>query len=344
MIKIYKTPVANLSADPLLCYGDTVSFDYLNKTELSNCKWFTKGNELILDENTSATYFLKNEISEVGFVVEENRCSCDTFKVEVKRKPNFDFEALEAELCLPFSAHLKAMAYDPNLQFSWSVDSLSEVAGDSLVHLFSRPGSYTVTLKAYSALTGCSDQITKTDFIRVYPLPEPAFSQNYKVATIEHADITFSNHTQGAETYLWTFGDGQTSDEKDPLHQYTEIGEYQVVLLATTAFGCVDTIGSRVKIIPFSFYTPNAFRPDSEIPENRMFLPIQEGIDPDNYHFQVFSRLGSSVFETRNPELGWDGKLQNQTLASPGVFVWVVQFVDVQGYQHQQKGTVMLVR
>lgn len=344
MIKIYKTPVAKLSADPEFCYGDTVSFEFLNKNEYSHCEWFTSGNELISNQNTSATYLLKNEISEIGFIVEENGCSCDTFKVEVKRKPNFDFETVEPEICLPFPAKLKAIPNDPNLQYSWSVDSLLQVNGDSLVHLFSRPGFYSVTLKAYSELTGCSDQITKTNFIQVYPLPLPAFSQNYKVATLEHPDIIFSNQTEGAESYLWIFGDGNTSTEKDPLHHYTEIGDYQVILQATTGFGCVDTISSRVKIIPFSFYTPNAFRPDSEILENRTFLPIQEGIDPDKYHFQVFSRLGSTVFETRNPESGWDGKFPNKTLANPGVFVWVVKYSDIQGYEHLHKGTVMLVR
>jgi PKD repeat protein len=344
MIKIYKTPVAKLSADPAFCYGDTARFEYLNKKKNSNCIWFTKGNELISNQNTSATYLLKNEISMVGFVVEENGCKCDTFKVLVKRKPNFDFKAVEPEICLPFPVKLRAIPKDPNLQFSWSVDSLSQVKGDSIVHIFSKPGFYAVTLKAFSKLTGCFDQITKPNFIQIYPLPFPAFSQNYKVATLEHPDISFTNQTEGAVSYLWNFGDGETSTEKDPLHQYAKIGEYPVILYATTDFGCVDTLSSSVKIIPFSFYTPNAFRPDSEIPKNRIFLPIQEGIDPENYQFQVFNRGGSTVFETTNPGNGWNGKMPNGTDAGPGVFVWIVKYSDVQGYDHLQKGTVMLVR
>jgi PKD repeat protein len=344
MIKIYKTPVAKLSADAEFCYGDTAKFEYLNKKDVSNCEWFTKGNELISKENTAATYLLKNEISTVGFIVEENGCKCDTFKVEVKRKPNFDFEALEPEICLPFQAKLKAIPKDPNLDFSWSLDSLSEMKGDSLNHLFHRSGYYTVKLEAFSALTGCSDVLIKSDFIHVYPLPLPAFSQNYKVATLEHPDISFSNQTEGAVSYLWDFGDGTTSEEKNPLHKYTEIGEYQVVMQAATDFGCTDTITSRVKIIPFSFFTPNAFRPDSELPENRIFQPIKEGIDPENYQFQIFNRVGSTVFETKNPGIGWDGKMPNGTSAEPGVFVWIVKYSDIQGYGHLQKGTVMLVR
>jgi hypothetical protein len=344
MIKIYKTPTAEISADPLICYDDTAHFEYLNKKGNSNCQWFTNGNELVAENNTGATYLLSNEISELGFVVEENGCSCYTLKVEVKRKPNFDFEADDAEICLPFPTTLRAIPEDPNLQFSWTVDSLQQFPGDTLNHLFSAPGFYSVTLEAYSARTGCSDILTRDQFIQVYPLPIPEFSQNYLVATLEHPDVTFANQSEGAVSYFWNFGDGVTSEEASPKHKYDDVGDYHVVMEAFTEFGCSDTIGSNVKIIPFSFYMPNAFRPDSDIPENRIFLPIREGIDPQKYKFQVYNRIGSNVFESANPETGWEGQMPNGSKADPGVYVWIVKYSDIQGFDHLQKGTVMLVR
>ena len=191
MIKIYQTPKAVISADPTYCYGDTVSFEYINSKANSHCKWFAKGNQLLEEKNTKAVYFLKNEISEVGFIVEENKCSCDTLKVQVKRKPNFDFSVDEAEICLPVPATLKAIPKDPNLQFGWSVDSVRQVQGDSYTHLFSGSGLFDVSLSAFSSLTGCSDVVTKSRFIHVYPLPVPGYSQNYKIATLDHPEITF---------------------------------------------------------------------------------------------------------------------------------------------------------
>jgi PKD repeat protein len=343
MIKIYPTPKAVISADPATCYGDTVIFKYLNAKENSHGKWFAKGNQLLSDENTKATYFLKNEISEIGFVVEENKCSCDTLKVQVKRKPNFDFAVDETEVCLPVPVTLKAVPKDPNLQFSWSVDSL-QIPGDSLTHLFSGSGFYNVSLEGFSSLTGCSDVVTKDRFIHVYPLPVPGYSQNYKVATLDHPEITFSNETTGAHSYFWDFGDGTTSEEINPKHKYTEIGEYDVVMQAVTDFGCTDTIGSRVKIVPYSFYMANAFRPDSDIPENRVFVPIPKGVDPANYKFDVFNRVGSTVFESTNPEAGWDGNLSNGSKAASGIYVWIIKYTDIQGFDHLQKGSVMLVR
>ncbi|MBL7968094.1 MAG: PKD domain-containing protein [Prolixibacteraceae bacterium] len=344
MIQIFPTPKPKISANPEFCYGDTASFEYLSPKENSHAKWLTKGNKILSEENIKAEYQLTSEISEVGFLVEEDGCTCDTLKVLVKRRPNFDFEVSETEICQPFPVTMKALPADPNLEFKWSVDTLVQIAGDSLKHLFPEAGFYTVTLEAFSNLTGCSDVLTKKDLIHVYPLPVPDFVQNYTIATIEHPEITFSNQSEGAVSYLWDFGDGTTSEEQHPKHQYTAIGEYQIVLQAFTDFGCTDTITSGVKIIPFTFYVPNAFRPDSHIAENQIFLPIREGIDKERYKFEVFNRVGSRVFSSSNPEIGWNGIMPNNSKAEPGVYVWVVQFNDVQGYEHLQKGTVMLVR
>jgi PKD repeat protein len=51
--------------------------------------------------------------------------------------------------------------------------------------------------------------------------------------------IAFINQTNGTAllTYLWDFGDGGTSTEKDPVHQYTAVGKYTVKLTATNAYG-----------------------------------------------------------------------------------------------------------
>lgn len=197
-------------------------------------------------------------------------------------------------------------------------------------------GDYTVT--------GTNKRGCKTsDLVRVTVF-DPAFSQNYEVASDVHPDISFFNETKRAVSYLWNFGDGGTSIEENPVHYYAGIGEYKVVLRTTSDFGCADSTSSVVKIIPFTLSTPNAFRPDSDIPENKVFLPITLGIDPAKYQLRIFNRVGSTIFETSNPENGWDGKTRNGNLAETGIFVWIVEYADVQGYLHLQKGTVMLVR
>jgi len=46
------------------------------------------------------------------------------------------------------------------------------------------------------------------------------------------ADISFMNKSQDADSYLWDFGDGNTSTEASPIHQFKTSGNYPVELIA----------------------------------------------------------------------------------------------------------------
>ena len=52
-------------------------------------------------------------------------------------------------------------------------------------------------------------------------------------------EVKFVNSSDNGDTYFWDFGDGQTSDEREPTHTYTEAGMY-CVTLALTVFEVVD--------------------------------------------------------------------------------------------------------
>ncbi|MDD2382521.1 MAG: gliding motility-associated C-terminal domain-containing protein, partial [Mariniphaga sp.] len=98
------------------------------------------------------------------------------------------------------------------------------------------------------------------------------------------------------------------------------------------------------KIMPSPVYTPNAFRPDSLIPENQTFLPISKGIDSSRYQFTVYNRDGQVVFDTRSADHAWDGLLPNGKHAPMGNYIWVARYFDVQGTKREQKGQVLLIR
>ena len=49
------------------------------------------------------------------------------------------------------------------------------------------------------------------------------------------SEITFSNKSEKAESYLWDFGDGNTSTDKEPKHAFEKAGTYTVTLTAKDA-------------------------------------------------------------------------------------------------------------
>lgn len=86
-------------------------------------------------------------------------------------------------------------------------------------------GTYTVSLEVCNA-DGCNTE-TKTDYIKVFQNPEASFTTDNTLGCIPH-DITFTSTSSGTDgaivSYLWGFGDGRTSTEENPTHNYTTLG------------------------------------------------------------------------------------------------------------------------
>ena len=59
---------------------------------------------------------------------------------------------------------------------------------------------------------------------------------------VSQGDVTFTNMSANAVSYLWDFGDGNTSTVNNPIHTYAAIGTYTVCLIATSACGTVDEL------------------------------------------------------------------------------------------------------
>lgn len=89
------------------------------------------------------------------------------------------------------------------------------------------------------------------------PLPDASFSF---VASGDGRTVQFTNESTDATSYLWAFGDGQTSTEVSPLHTYPDFGTFNVSLKATGeggenefTYALVVTKASPVKLDDNSF-------------------------------------------------------------------------------------------
>lgn len=100
-------------------------------------------------------------------------------------------------------------------------------------------GIYTITL----TVTNASGSNTKvmTNYISVVPSPIVNFTgtDTFSCApkTIQFTDLSTPGGT-GTVNYLWDFGDGFTSNLKNPTHTYNSNGIYNVTLKVTNASGC----------------------------------------------------------------------------------------------------------
>jgi len=344
MIKIFPTPVASLSVDPDLCYPDTLSLFYTDNTDSSFCTWSFDGIHQSGEGNDSITVVIDEPAGKVRLIVKEYGCLSDPAEIELKRKPHFDFFSENQEGCQPLSAEIIAVPKDSNLAFYRISDTLPPAAGLSHLCLFPDPGRADIGLIAHSSVTGCADTLIKKDWVIIHPKPVAAFDADYPVALIENAKITFTNKSEGADIYSWDFGDGNSSNSLSPVHTYTELGNYNTMLIAESIYECRDTAEQTITILPFSVYAPNAFRPDSPVEENRIFRPVGTGADPSRFNLKIYNRWGQIVFQTESPDDYWDGHTSDGKQAPMANYIWIAQYCDIQGFKHEQKGQVLLIR
>jgi gliding motility-associated-like protein len=92
-----------------------------------------------------------------------------------------------------------------------------------------------------------------------------------------------------------------------------------------------------------AIYIPNSFIPESDIEENRVFRPVLHSVPAPEYLLTIFDRWGQVVFETRNPEEGWDGLIKGLP-ARMGVYVFQLSFRMKNNKLYTRRGMVNLIR
>ncbi|MCP4716495.1 MAG: PKD domain-containing protein, partial [Deltaproteobacteria bacterium] len=102
-------------------------------------------------------------------------------------------------------------------------------------HTFLAEGEYTVALTV-TGEDGTKGTTIKKECVRVGGCPLDAdFIANPLSGSMPHA-VQFSNQSDGpVAIYAWDFGDGSTSDERDPAHTYIAAGTYSVTLTVSGA-------------------------------------------------------------------------------------------------------------
>ncbi|MCS6934182.1 MAG: PKD domain-containing protein [Chitinophagales bacterium] len=103
-------------------------------------------------------------------------------------------------------------------------------------------GTYSVNVTNTNACAGVGQSNTIT--VTVTPQPSASFTQS---ASGNPYTISFTNTSTNATSYLWNFGNGQTSTEPNPTHVYNANGVYTVTLIATNG-ACTSTYSSTINI------------------------------------------------------------------------------------------------
>lgn len=138
--------------------------------------------------------------------------------------------------------------------YTWDFKDGGNSTNASPSHTYLNDGIYFVKLTATST-NGCTDSISKN--VSVYPKPNVGFIS--VDSTCGANQVSFTNNSGIASgsisSYSWNFGDNSPlSTSVSPTYTYVAANTYIVKLVATSNFGCKDSISKAIQIFP----KPNA--------------------------------------------------------------------------------------
>jgi PKD repeat protein len=180
---------------------------------------------------------------EVTLITKSNSGCTDsvTKTVTVYPRPKADF--LAADVCQG-----NAMQFTDNSSVSqgsvskyfWIFDATDTSTAQNPKYTFNDTGAHTVYLAVETNL-GCRDSVSKV--VRTYPIPDAAYT-----FSVSAQNVTFSANDPNQFSYLWNFGDGNSSTSANPAHAYAATGKYAVKLTVKSSKGCESTFTDSVTI------------------------------------------------------------------------------------------------
>ncbi|TVR81371.1 MAG: PKD domain-containing protein [Chitinophagaceae bacterium] len=247
-VEVFPQPTADFEVSNA-CAGAEVSFVNLSDSAGVNINYhwnFGDGNSST-SENPVHIYTVPG-IYNITLTVESLDGCVDSIvkNIEIYPQPNASF-TISSDICegeqIQFN-NTSSISIGV-LNYMWDLGDGNVSISSNPIHSYDTAGVYEVTLIAYSNF-GCVDTVQQS--VIVYPTP----TANFNFTSTCYGDtVNFTNlssSTFGNLTYLWNFGDGNTSTDENPQHFYQTIGTFNVSLTVTGENGCLDTRTKSIQI------------------------------------------------------------------------------------------------
>ncbi len=332
------TLVAHPLADPAisgkhhLCAGETSTLTAL--AGQGTYLWSTGNTSNSITQNTTGTYTLTITTS-FGCV------SKDTFNLDVHPIPTVNYSYLQTANCQEIVVQfINSSIFDVGSTFTWTFGD-GTVGGEmNPDHSYRDSGFYATELAIVSPW-GCKANDTLTINLMRPALPEAKFIQSSDVSSVFNSTIRFTNQSTNATHYKWNFGDGQTSEDADPIHQFDKVGTNTVKLISYNVAGCYDEYEMNVEIVPM--YIPSGFTPNND-GKNDVWFDGTPVLNVKSFNMQVLDRWGGTVYTSDSYLRPWDGNFSSGKQAPVGVYTYYIQITSEKGKDYEFRGTFSLVR
>lgn len=162
-----------------------------------------------------------------------------------------DFQ-LPASICENSNTTFNATNNPAANNVTWSVDKgyIYSYGSPSANYYPGGAGTVKVTMKA--DYDKCQETVTK-DYV-VKPATQANFVTDQKPICDVPATVQLTDQSQGATSWSWDFGNGQSSTQQNPSATYNRTGYFMIRLTAGNASGCSSTAERYVNVVKPEIY------------------------------------------------------------------------------------------
>jgi gliding motility-associated-like protein len=289
---------------------------------------------------TANKYPLVQPLSNTRYYVTANLGKCqarDSVNVKVSPYPTAN---AGADVTICYGSRVQLNAVSNGAVLNWkptntliNFNGLNPIAG---------PTNTTAYILTARDTAGCLKVATDTIVVTVVP---PILANAGRDTSVVPGQPLQLNAT-GGTTYLWTpatgLSDPNIANPVATLDNTIDEITYKVRVANGdgSCFAEDDVVVKVYKTGP-DILVPSGFTPNKD-GRNEIIRPTLIGITQLNF-FSIYNRWGQLVFNTNEPNKGWDGDFGGVPQPS-GTYIYQVQGTDYSGKKILRKGTVVLVR
>ena len=334
LVQFDNTMTLSTGAAPTICEGKNTILPAL--TNGTNVEWSPAASL----NNKNALNPIASPVVTTKYYIKSTLGICDKYDsviVFVNPAPLAD-AGKDSTICFGGSTRLSGSG---GVSYEWSPSSYlsSTAVSDPAV---TKPSTITYSLSVTDA-NGCVSLSKDKVVLTVSPPAKLYAGADTYVAIKQPLQLNAIdiNHI-GFTTYHWTPEAGLNNPFiLNPVAVLSDAVTYFVVEASTNA-GCIGT--DTVKVNTYKgpeIYVANTFTPDGD-GKNDILKAFPVGIKTFSF-FRIYNRFGQLVFATTNANVGWDGRLKDNT-QSFNTFVWIAEAIDYKGNLIQRKGTVTVIQ
>lgn len=256
-------PVAAMSVNTNYgCSSPATFFQFSNLSTgpTSFVRWDFGDNNIVNAQNPTHAYFSPG-VYTVALISGNNTCKDTVTETIYVQQLSADF-SMDKDLSCDVPLDINFTDQSNNaISWNWSFGDATTSNAQNPSHSYNNEGAYYIELSITDTL-GCVSSHRDTAVVDIPELQIDTIIGNYCIPV----DVNFFSQlisTDPALTYSWNFGDGGTSAQGNPIHTYTDTGQYLITLDVLTELGCTVSDSIEIEIGDKPMVFDASFRQDS---------------------------------------------------------------------------------